>query len=119
MLQPWIDRKPASVTAEEAHHAGAEAGDPLGEYLRRLQEEIGELLVLGLRRADALLARRWQELKEQGEAVGFARLAGRVAALAEALGRKSHTLNWDWQEAGWALLGLAVLARTAQDLASG
>jgi hypothetical protein len=86
--------------------------------LRRLQEEIGELLVLGLQRADPPLARRWQELQRQGEAVGLARLAGRVAILAEALARKSHTLSWDWQAAGRALLELALLTRVAQDLAS-
>jgi hypothetical protein len=119
MLQPWIDRKPASMSEEEAEHAGAGAGDPLGEYLRQLQEEAGELFVLGLQRADALLARRWQELKQQGESVGFARVAGRVAVLTEVLGRKGHTLNWDWQAAGRILLELTVLARMAQDLASG
>ncbi|HZT83326.1 MAG TPA: hypothetical protein VFA26_24055, partial [Gemmataceae bacterium] len=118
MLQPWIDRKPASSMVGEVPHAGAGASDPLGEYLRRLQEEIGELLVLGLQRADAALARRWQELRRQGEAVGLARLAGRVAVLAEALARKSHTLAWDWQAAGRALLETAVLARMGQDLAS-
>jgi hypothetical protein len=117
-LQPWVDRKPTSAPAEEAHHAGTGAGDAVGDYLRRLQEEIGELLVLGLQRADAALARRWQELRRQGEAVGLARLAGRVGVLAEALGRKSHTLSWDWQAAGRALLELAVLARLAQDLAN-
>ncbi len=60
-------------------------------------------MVLGLLRTDAALARRWQELRQQGEAVGFARLAGRVGVLAEALRRKSHTLNWDWQAAGRVL----------------
>jgi hypothetical protein len=117
VLQPWVDRRPPSSVAEEPQHGGAGAGDPLGEYLGRLQEGVGELLVLGLRRADAPLARRWQELQRQGEAVGFGRLAGRVTALAEVLERKSHTLNWEWQAAGRALLGLAVLTRMGQDLA--
>ena len=49
--------------------------------------------------------------------MGFGRLAGRVTALAEVLERKSHTLNWEWQAAGRALLGLAVLTRMGQDLA--
>src|SRR5262249_55375053 len=63
-------------------------------------------------------ARRWQELGRQGEAVGLVRVAGRVAVLGAALGSKSHTLSWDAQSAGRALLELTVLVRMAQDLAS-
>jgi hypothetical protein len=117
-LQPWVNRLLAASDAAEAHHEAARAGDPLGEYLRRLQEEVGDLLVLGLQRADAAAARRWQEFQRQGEAVGLVRVAGRVAVIAEALARKSHTLNWDWQAAGRGLLQLSVLVRMAQDLAT-
>jgi hypothetical protein len=116
-VQPWIDRAPAAGAAE-AHHVAAAEADPLREHLQRLQEEMGELFVLGLQRADGRVARRWQELQRQGEAAGLARLAGRVAVLADALDRKGHTLRWDWQAAGRALLQLAVLVRMAQDLAS-
>jgi hypothetical protein len=117
-LQPWVDRRPAAAGADEAHHGAAPGGDPLGEYLRRLQEELGDLLVLGLQRADATVARRWQELQRQGEGVGLIRVAARVAAVAEALAKKSHTLNWDWQEGGRGVLQLSLLVRTAQDLAT-
>ena len=96
-----------SMPTPMIRHAASSMGDPWGEYLRQLQEGIGELLVLGLQRADAPLARRWQEWQRQGEAVGLARLAGRLAALPEMLTRKSHTLNWDWQAAGRTLLELA------------
>jgi hypothetical protein len=117
-LQPWIDRRPVSSSAGQTHHGAAQAGDPLGEYLRRLQEELGSLLVLGLQRADAAEARRWQELQRQGEAVGLVRLAGHVAAIAEALARKSHSLSWDWQMAGRCVFQLSVQVRMAQDLAT-
>jgi hypothetical protein len=117
-LQPWIDRRPAEAGDGPAPPPEAHPADPVGEYLRRLQEELGELLVLGLRRADARVARRWQELGQQGEAVGLVRVAGRVAVLGAALGSKSHTLSWDAQSAGRALLELTVLVQMAQDLAS-
>jgi hypothetical protein len=94
----------------------ASAADPLGEYLRRLQEESGDLFVLGLQRTDALVARRWQELQRQGEGLGFARLVEPVGELAAGLEHKSHSLNWEWQSAGRALLRLAIVVRMAQDL---
>jgi hypothetical protein len=117
-LQPWIDRRPAAPGAGEAHHRAVPASDPLGEYLKRLQEELGDLLVLGLQRDDAAAARRWQELQRNGEAVGLVRLASRVAVVAEALARKSHSLNWDWQAGGRSVLQVSVLVRMAQDLAT-
>jgi hypothetical protein len=117
-LQPWVERRPAASGAAEAHHGALPAGDPIGEYLRRVQEELGDLLVLGLQRADAAAVRRWQELQRQGEAVGLVRIAVRVGVVAEALAKKSHTLNWDWQAAGRSLLQLSVLVRMAQDLAT-
>jgi hypothetical protein len=117
-LQPWIERRPADAAAEEPIEAGRPAADPVAEYLRRLQEELGELFVLGLRRADERSAARWDELRRQGEAVGLTRLAGQTGELAGALRRKAHALDWDWRSAAPALLRLAVLARAAQDLLS-
>ena len=115
-LQPWVDRRPALPGVPDSAPIAARAEDPLGDTLGQLQEGLGDLLVLGLRRADAVAARRWQELRRRGEAVGLVRLAGRVAVLAEMLERKSHVLSWDWQAAGRALLQIAVLSRMALDL---
>ncbi|HEY7309153.1 MAG TPA: hypothetical protein VH643_07250 [Gemmataceae bacterium] len=115
-VQPWIEQRPGSATNGQLS-APAHAVDPLRDYLVNLQAALGELLVLGLQRADPLVARRWRELRQQGESVGFARLAERLAPLADALDQKSHTLQWDWRTAARLLLHVGVLARMAQDVA--
>ena len=99
--------------------APAYSAEPLRDYLVHLQTSLGELLVLGLQRSDPLIARRWQELRLQGETVGLVRLAERLAPLVETLQQKSHTLHWDTGGAGRYLLQTAVLARMAQDLIGG
>jgi hypothetical protein len=118
-VQPWIERRASSAGTDNGVSAVANGDDLLRDYLVALQTGLGELFVLGLERCAALVARRWRELREQGEAIGFARLAERIAPLAEALEQKSHTLRWDWRAAGQQLLQLAVLVRMAQDLAVG
>jgi hypothetical protein len=117
-VQPWIDRRPAAAGEDHLPARATAAAEPVGEYLGRLQEELGELLLLGLQRGDGAVARRWRELQRRGESLGMARLAGCVAPLAEALQRRSHTVRWDWEAAGRVLLALAVVVRMAQDLAS-
>jgi hypothetical protein len=123
-VQPWVERQPGGEGAPAPSPAGdlsrrpEGARDPLSDHLGQLQSALGELLVLGVQRADAQAARRWRELQRQGEAAGLGRLARRVAGLADSLGQKGHTPRWDWQPAGRALLELAVLVRLAQDLAS-
>jgi hypothetical protein len=117
-LQPWVERRPAGQAVLDLPPAAAHADEPLGEHLRQLQEGLGDLLVLGLQRADGATARRWRELARLGEATGLVRLAGLAAALAGALEKKSHTLEWDWREAGRALLRLAVATRMALDLSA-
>jgi hypothetical protein len=115
-LQPWVDAG-AGTPAGLSPAAAAPAADAAGEYLAQLQGALGELLVLGLQRADTLVARRWEQLQHHGEAVGLARLARQVTPLAEALGRKAHALDWDWRPTGRSVLTLAVLVRLAQDVA--
>jgi hypothetical protein len=115
-LQPWVEKRPAAGPTETEAGAPAGAGDPLAEYLGELQGALGELFVLGLDRADALVARRWGELQHRGEAVGLARLARQVAGLAGDLARKGHSVRWDSGPAARRLVALAVLARLAQDL---
>jgi hypothetical protein len=117
-IQPWVERRPAGAPAGEILSVPPHAPEPLGEFLRRLQEELGELFVLGLGRADARAVRRWQELHQLAESIGSSRMSAVVAELASLLSQKSHTLRWDWQPAARALLRLAVLARASQDLVS-
>jgi hypothetical protein len=114
-LQPWVEQR-AGAAGAAAPAAGERAADPLADYLVELQAALGELFVLGLQRADGLVARRWREVQRRGEAVGFARLARHATVLADALEQKSHTLHWDARPAARKLLDLAVLARLAQDL---
>jgi hypothetical protein len=116
VVQPWIEQRPGAADGGQPS-APVHAIDPLRDYFVNLQAALGELFVLGLQRADPLVARRWRELLQQGESVGFARLAERLAPLAETLEQKSHTLQWDWRTAGRHLLRVGVLARLAQDVA--
>ncbi len=117
-LQPWIERHRETVGADIELSAMPQGADPLGDYLLSLQAGLGELFVLGLQRSDPLVARRWRDLQRQGEAVGLARLAERIAPLAEALEQKSHTLRWEGRRAGHHLLRVAAFVRMARDLTS-
>jgi hypothetical protein len=105
-------------TAAAGGSAAGPAAVPLdaaGEYLEQIEQELGELLVLGLSRAGGA-AGAWEERARRGEAIGFARLSAKVHALAERLEQRAHTLHWDAREAAGVLLELAVLARLARDL---
>jgi hypothetical protein len=116
-VQPWIDATGEPSTAPAAPAEAARwAGDPLTDYLHQLQTALGDLLLLGLQRADGRSAKQWRELQQAGEAVGFARLARGGARLADELEAKGRTLRWDWRPASDGVLRLAVLARMAQDL---
>jgi hypothetical protein len=116
-IQPWIARGTNSEEGEGGKVGLLLPSEPLADYLRQLQARLAEVLVLGLQRVDGQFGKRWRELQHQGEAVGFGRLAGRVAALAEALEQKGHTLNWELHRAGGLVLELLVLARLAADIA--
>lgn len=118
-LQPWVEQRSGSSATDHLLSVPASTMDPLRDHLVNLQAGLGELLVLGLQRSDPLVARRWRDLQVQGEAVGLARLAERIAPLAEILEQKSHTLRWDARAAGQHLLQAAVLTRMAQDLIAG
>ncbi len=114
-IQPWIEQRPDTATGE-ALARPVRVIDPLGDFWQQLQSALGEMLVLGLERADAVAARRWRQLQKQGEAVGLTRVAERLAPLAENLEQKAHNLRWQPGPAGRMLLALAALSRFSQDL---
>ncbi len=90
--------------------------DPIDDYPRQLLIALGELLLVGLQRADAHTARSWRELARFGAAIGFDRLARPVAMLADALEQKSQTPRWEMRPAARITLELAALARLALDV---
>jgi hypothetical protein len=118
-LQPWIEQRPGENSTNNQASPTTRSGDPLSDYLVNLQGALAELFVLGLQRSDSLVARRWRELQNQGEAVGFARLASRLCPLTDTLEQKSHMLRWDERTAGRHLLQVAALVRLAEDIAPG
>lgn len=115
-IQPWIDRMP-SASAATSSESAAHAPDAIADFPHNLLLQIGELILLGLSRADAHLARAWNELARHAEAIGYDRLARPVAALAESLRQKASTARWNADAATKAILELALLSRIAQDVA--
>lgn len=115
-LQPWVEGGGVSAKEVAAGEMGEGTGDAVGELLRQVQETLGEVCLLGLARADEPLAKRVRELVRQGEGVGFVRLAGHVAALAEVVEQKAHTLRWEMRAAAKVVLELAALMRLARDV---
>lgn len=117
-LQPWIEGDAEAAPADAVSAIADRAADePVREYLRQLQRALGELLVLGLSRADAAAARTWRELVGRGEALGCLRLSGRADLLAKQLEAKAHTLRWDARPVAALVRELTALARLARDVA--
>ena len=61
MVQPWVDPAPDEVG--EAPHASAVSGaatDPVSDFLSAVQEEVADVFVSGLVRADSGRARAWR-----------------------------------------------------------
>lgn len=132
MLQPWVDRHEsaasstaANAEAEAETEAEAEAeteaptaAEPWRHYLRHLLDALGELLLVGLRRADGHAARTWSDLHRHGGGLGFVRFIEPVEQLAGALAEKERTLRWETGAAASALFETAVLTHLAlQELA--
>ena len=117
VLQPWIDRA-AGVPGAPAPARGlvSQPADPIDDYPQQLATALGEVILLGLQRADGHAVRTWRELARFGTAIGFDRLTHPVAALADALDQKSHTPRWDMRPAARIVLEVTALARLASDV---
>ncbi|HEX6289509.1 MAG TPA: hypothetical protein VFZ66_09980 [Herpetosiphonaceae bacterium] len=119
-LQPWIDRDRRGDDAPARPVTPARrAADPLSDYWAQLGDALGDLLVVGLRRADGSAARRWQELARYGAALGFGRAVDPVTRLSAALKHKAATLHWEPRDAAEALLDLACLTQVVSGALTG
>jgi hypothetical protein len=117
-IQPWIDRHTQTSAARTPpqFETPDPSADPIHAYPAELLNHLGELLLLGLRRADARVARSWAQLAQHGESIGYDRLVHPAAALAQELAGKQSTTTWTPNKARPSALTLAVYARMAADL---
>ncbi len=119
MLQPWVDRfdQGAELPPPEPEEDELPGPvEPWRHYLRHLGDALGELLLVGLRRADGHSARVWGELYRHGAGLGFVRFVEPVERLASLLAEKERTLHWEkGSAAAVSLLHAAVLTQLAQE----
>jgi hypothetical protein len=113
MLQPWIDRLPESTSTMAPPNQTRD--DPIAEMGKDLAKTIGDLLVVGLYRADPTICRSLQEVVRTAESMGLARMASAIRRVENGLAGKSSAMNWNWRPTGLALLDLVVLSRLLQE----
>jgi hypothetical protein len=120
ILQPWIaapspglaptaDRDIPSTPFDSFSFDLLGDQSPIAIYLQDLTQALQSLWLLGLDRADAIHLRQWQQLVQQGQAIGFSQFLKPIGQLAAALEDKRHTLDWDSQPAAEALGVITVL----------
>lgn len=115
-LLPWVAPDIATMAALGPSPASQpHTRDPLADYWEQVAEALGELLVVGLARADARMAQRWRFLVQQGGQLGFRHALAPVELLAALLDEKSHRIRWDAAPAASAALSLARVAALAAD----
>gem|GEM_PF-433555 len=137
-LQPWVDRaaeaqkilaarsgaspaeEPAAAESDIPETAADRAAtEPVNESTALTDDALvllGELLLVGARRADPSVVRQWQDLAARGESYGYDRLAQLVRRLAEQFERRLHEARWKPGPAVELVTSLAVALRLAMDL---
>jgi hypothetical protein len=79
-------------------------------------DQLSDLLLMGLRRSNSNAIKAWEQISQQGTALGLMRLMKPMEQLTESLSRRQHSLMLDNHPATQAakqLLTLAHLAQTA------
>ena len=116
LLQPWVEPVGTAPVREQGESRGPSVlHHPDRFFGKELLVAAGELLVLGLARADNTAARRWQGLVQQGGSSGLQRFLEAPAALRDALSQKSATTRWQPAAAIIALMTTLAQARLALD----
>ncbi len=114
MIQPWISRHTETTTSNTANmDASTQNRTVLANYPARVLESLGDLCLIGLRRADARTSRQWSLLAQEGAALGFVRFVEPISTLAGHLEDKHHQIGWVWQDAANNILEIAILGRFA------
>ncbi len=115
-INPWIAGTSASaaVAPDESPSEARPRSPEATTFLGELQRSIGDALLTGLAR-DAAHARVMAERTEEARRLGFVRIAGAVAQLADALAARRHVLRWDPSTAVAKLEHLCVITRVAAE----
>jgi hypothetical protein len=116
MLQPWVDRAQQKAATHRTAATGDVTDSPLKQFFQECSGAIGELLLVGLRRADPQTIRRWTDLTTRGEAIGLVRLPAFIGQVAEGLTQKTHMRHWSGEDTAQKLLRLAGFVRLAAEL---
>ena len=117
MIQPLVSPFKGKSAVPETGLRSASA-EPVSAMLSDLLGILGEVLTIGLRRADAPLARRVAEVAGDAEAGGFVRLAKPIRNLAQDLMRKQSQVKWDARNAAESVKDLTVLTRLGQEFSA-
>jgi hypothetical protein len=116
LIQPWIDRESKTEAAAVFTGDGLFAADPLEDSLRELQANLGELLIIGLRRADSRMQKQWAALESRAEAVGLAAIASTLRQIADGLAAKASAVDWSAASTAARVLEAAAISRMIRDV---
>ncbi|MBC8163895.1 MAG: hypothetical protein H7Z42_22020, partial [Roseiflexaceae bacterium] len=109
-LLPWVAREQASTAHTATHVTGNGVQHNLfADYWVQVGDALGDLLVVGVQRADDRQAQRWRALAHHGAAIGFGQTLRPVEQLAHELEAQARTVRWNSTLAAQVILELACL----------
>ncbi len=113
LIQPWIDRglsnpKRNMIPPDESISSGNVT--PLSDYSIRLLEEVGQLVTIGLDRADSQVVNTWVLLRKESEEIGFSLVLDSISQVANSLESKQRKHVWQDAEVADHLLTACVIA---------
>lgn len=112
MIQPWVEKEETKEISKElpearsASRASVET-EPLSEFLLQISDALGELVLIGLERANKQTEQALQELAERGASLGFARFLTPLQKLEAELNLKSSVTHWEAKSSAQCVKKLA------------
>jgi hypothetical protein len=116
-IQPWLPGNILTTNsnpwlADDSQGLETNSESPIGELLRRIEDQLSDLLITGLNHGHPAT---WTELAQFAQQLDFVRLTTPLAELADALSSRANTLRWDADHALRHAKELALLSRLARD----